>query len=268
MKTNWNILIPDLNWVEGIGFCKQADINSLQYIDEEGNLKNVEILREWDYIKNGKYYKNSGEITFDGSSDEDWHISGMSTSVHAVFYIRFEENRPYIETDVNSICKVICNRFNSLRVSQTAGASINTRGVSVIHIDNNELRFVIEKSELTTSDVAGFKAWLQDNPTTAVYLLHEPKVYDLVSPINLSSYEDETIVECMCGAISPTMRFKMTSYITELIKSNRDRIDELEDLHLSYLATLLEHEAKIAVLELRLPQGDDVVDDGGMDIIE
>ena len=269
MKTNWNELIPNLNWIEGIGFCKQADRKSPQYIDEEGNLKNVEILREWDYIKDGKYYKNSGEITFDGASDEDWYASSYNSSLptHVVFIFYFEENCPYSEHN-NAICSVICNNFKPLMVAQTAQSSkITTKGVSVYN-DGHELRFVIEKSELTTPDLAGFKAWLQDNPTTAVYLLHEPKVYDLVSPINLSSYEDKTVVECNSGTISPTMRFKMTSYITELIKSNRDRIDELEDLHLSYLATLLENETRITLLELGLPQSDNIVDDSGMDIIE
>ena len=125
----------------------------------------------------------------------------------------------------------------------------------------------VDKNECGTT-VEEVTSYISKNPITYVGELLEPKVYDLINPINLSSYEGETIVECNSGAISPTMRFKMTSYITELIKSNRDRIDELEDLHLSYLATLLENETRITLLELGLPQSDGIVDNDGMDIIE
>ena len=247
MKTNWNELIPNLNWIEGIGFCKQADINSLQYIDEEGNLKNVEILREWDYIKDGKYYVGSGQITLDGSEN-----------------ISLDGNRIIIKLSGNFENEQLIS--DKLKVIPLSDLLAGEKGVAIQKRSDSMSYIWCNIGEIDTPEK--MIIYLQDNPTTVVYQLAEPKVYDLVSPINLSSYEDETIVECNSGTISPTMRFEMTSYITELIKSNRDRIDELEDLHLSYLATLLENETRITLLELGLPQGDDVVDDGGMDIIE
>ena len=97
-----------------------------------------------------------------------------------------------------------------------------------IHINDTGLHITIEKTKLETQDVEGFKKWLKANPVTVVYKLVKEEVYEC-KPLLLNSYEDETIVQITSGAINPHLEFSITSHINNLVLSNRDRINYLEE---------------------------------------
>ena len=229
MKTNWNELIPDLNWVEGVGFCKQMDVNSLAYVDDEGNLKTDIVLREWDYIQDDKYVVGSEEVIL---NNENW-------VVHAIL-----ENTIRVRKSISSNGGLMkCDKLPYI-IDYSLDAPH-------IYISNGEtLWMFVDKSELATPDLAGFKTWLQTNPITIVYQLAEPKVYDLVSPINLPSYEGRTVVDCNLK-VPPIMSFTITSYISELVKTNRNRVSKVTNSISQYIETTLNHSDRLKKLEER-----------------
>ena len=72
--------------------------------------------------------------------------------------------------------------------------------------------------------------------TNTVYQLAEEEVYEL-APLHLDSYANETLILCNSGAISPKMEFSITSHINELVKSQGERINLLEEKVYQYMVT-------------------------------
>ena len=107
-----------------------------------------------------------------------------------------------------------------------------------IHINDTGLHITIEKTKLETQDVEGFKKWLKANPVTVVYKLVKEELYECI-PLSLNSYEDETIVQITSGAINPHLEFSITSHINNLVLSNRDRINYLEEKFTESLKKIL-----------------------------
>ena len=140
------------------------------------------VLREWDSIEkhsNGKYYyhKRSREIIFDGSSDENWYSDG-NTELNCRF-------RSTLYSDIKGY--TISDRFNSTTWSEYNTASGNDFLIN----GTNGINVTILKTKLSTQDVAGFKAWLQANPTTVVYQLAQEEVYECTN-LSLDTYSNQT----------------------------------------------------------------------------
>ena len=89
-------------------------------------------------------------------------------------YIRFAiapSALPYRTSDNNR--NVICDRFPS--------GGDTTNRPSVFIYTQSGIIFCIEKSRLSSPDIAGFKAWLAQNPTTVYYEMESP-IEEFIEP--------------------------------------------------------------------------------------
>ena len=216
---------------KGSIYPHKSDKKQILFYNENGELKPIQELHEWDSIEKHSdnkwyYHKRSGKVVLNGS-EGGIILLGDNTTSTLGFSIN-KSNFPNIKKisvypDEN---KVFNDRFNYL-----GGTLWNVDSVGIaLNADDDTRMFQIKllKTSLNTQDVAGFKQWLQANNVTVVYQLAEEEVYEL-APLHLDSYANETLILCNSGAISPKMEFSITSHINELVKSQGDRISLLEE---------------------------------------
>ena len=216
-----NFQISKTHFKDGIVINEFSSLNTnrethkkeILYKDTDDTYKLVPALMEWDEIDDskGKWYKRSEKVVLNGS-ESSWD-TGTNQGVTTRFKLPIS----------NIILKsdVICDRFNKEQ------AGTDKEGIDG-HVSDKVIQITIANSKLETQDLAGFKKWLQANPVTVVYQLAQEEVYD-IAPINLDAFANKTMVCCESGAISPHMSFAITSYIANLIQSNKERINKLEE---------------------------------------
>lgn len=125
-----------------------------------------------DYItQDDKVIRNVGEITFDGSSDENW-VSDIS---YGEEYVRFYALAPNLVTSQYKVGNVICDKF-PYRPYESANVQPNNE---YIIAGSGYIYVLIKKSRLSESTAQGFKTWLQSNPITVWYELATPTMNEL-----------------------------------------------------------------------------------------
>ncbi len=125
-----------------------------------------------DYItQDDKVIRNVGEITYDGSSDENW-VLGVS---YGEKYVRFSTSAPNLVTSPYKVGNVICDKF-PYRPYESADASPDNE---YIIAGSGYIYVLIEKSRLSESTAQGFKTWLQSNPIIVCYELATPTTNEL-----------------------------------------------------------------------------------------
>lgn len=163
------------------------------YLNEP--LRGVGNVKDKVYVKEDKVVveRNCSSVTFDGSDDEEWVYwsdntnNGKLDSSLISFYLSFTN---YISA--NNEILIINDRFipsNTVWASNTEKIALN--GDKIISFQIACLR-----SKLTTQDVAGFRQWLQNNPTTVVYQLATPTYEEVecdLSKLALEGYENGTL---------------------------------------------------------------------------
>ena len=209
----------------------QSDKKQILFYNSNGELEPIQELHEWDSIEKHSdnkwyYHKRSGKVVLNGSEDENWAMENNTNTIRFVLSNKL----------INPIIKqnnldIVCDKFNAkynFNLDEE-GIFINTRDNSA-----NSVYIRLLKTKLSTQDVTGFKQWLQANNVTVVYQLAEEEVYEL-APLHLDSYANETLILCNSGVISPKMEFSITSHINELIKSQGERINLLEEKVYKYM---------------------------------
>lgn len=213
-------------------------INSINYIPHKSHKKPIlyydtktqtwkkPIVREWDYIEelaNGKckYHKRSEEKVFNGSDDEGWVKHRFSES-NIIAYIPGDDLIGSTDYTKNIIC-------DKMQVIRTSGAmeSNKLEGITGYGSVTSKNWFYIGFNN-ATDDINFVKQKLQANPVTVVYQLAQEEVYEC-TPLNLDSYEGETLAMFIGGAINPKLEFEITSHINNVIMSNKNRINYLEN---------------------------------------
>ena len=125
-----------------------------------------------DYItQDDKVIGNIGEITYDGSSDENWAL-GVS---YGEKYARFSTSAPNLVTSPYKVGNVICDKF-PYRPYESADVQPDNE---YIIAGSGYIYVLIEKSRLSESTAQGFKTWLQSNPITVWYQLATPTTNEL-----------------------------------------------------------------------------------------
>lgn len=125
-----------------------------------------------DYItQDDKVIRNVGEITFDGSSDENW-VSDIS---YGEEYVRFYALAPNLVTSQYKVGNVICDKF-PYRPYESANVRPNNE---YIIAGSGYIYVLIKKSRLSESTAQGFKTWLQSNPIAVWYELATPTINEL-----------------------------------------------------------------------------------------
>lgn len=200
---------------------KKQQIKPLLYYDNNRNIVAISELREWDTIEkrsDGKYYyyKRSNEIVLNGS--ENWTHNHNTPEGICFFYT-------IISDLISAQPKPLNNRlpYNVLFFSG------NQETVTTSNNDNKIIYIGISQDKIQNStDPIQLKQWLQANNITVVYPLTQEEVYECVD-LTLSSYEGTTNFQIITSAIKPNVEFKISSYINNIILSNRDRINNIEE---------------------------------------
>lgn len=202
--------------------CKQ-DKKHLLFKDY-GTWKSIEELRgvpkACDTVEihsDGKYYyhKRTEKVVLNGT--ENWNIYDIADS---------HNNRQFYIQPIDVLAVDSRSTVNSINDTYK-DTMFNDRHLA----DNINSLFVNKNLIAILKDVStsleSFKNELQTKNVTVVYLLAEERVFE-VNPLFLEAYEGETSVLCNSGAIRPNMEFKITSYITNLVLLNQQRISLIE----------------------------------------
>ena len=188
------------------------------------------VLREWDSIEkynDGKYYyhKRSGEIVLNGS--ESWNIRTDLDKDNSSLFTLNIGNGFGGSNDTNCIS----NRF----IASTSIYSNDTEG---FYRNAGYIYIRINKSKLSTQDVAGFKQWLQANPTTVVYQLAQEEVYECTN-LDLITYQNETNLIVNSGAIQPRITLKVLNNVSNVVKLLQEKVSVLENKFIEGLKQVL-----------------------------
>ena len=209
----------------------QSDKKHLLYYNEETQMWEKPILREWDSMEkhaNGKYYyhQRSGEVVLNGS--EDWKQSSDTQEGFARFALWLNDMK-VLSDGVNNIFTWISGvTFANSTNNETIGSHINSTNLYVNILGNR----------LSTQDVQGFKAWLQANNVTVVYQLAQEKVYECTN-IDLITYANETNYMVESGAIAPKSILKVHNNISNVVKILQEKVSLLENKFIEGLKQVL-----------------------------
>ena len=194
----------------------KQDKKRILYYNDETQAWEKPVLREWDSIEkhsDGKYYyhKRSGEVVLNGS--EEWVLD--STQENTCRYRASNKN-------IKNSAKLIADRF------MFRGNLAHGDYEYIFMNDAKNLYININKSKPSSQDVAGFKAWLQANPTTVVYELAEEKVYECTD-LDLITYQNETNLMVEGGAIVPKTMLKVHQNIANIATILQEKVNVLEN---------------------------------------
>ena len=161
------------------------------YINEP--LRGVGDVKDKVYVKEDKVVvqRNCGSVTFDGSNDEEyiiWENNSKKPSQECFVLLNSMKHIPNIamSSDGHSGLNYTSNNFTRVNVSQ----------VGFVMQYYISMHFGLPKAVLKTDNIAGFRQYLQNNPTTVVYQLATP-VYEEVEYSNnrltLNTYNNSTL---------------------------------------------------------------------------
>ncbi|MDM0963501.1 BppU family phage baseplate upper protein [Clostridium perfringens] len=209
-------------------------------------LRSVNDVKDVMYEDNGqvKVNRKVGKYTFTG--DEGWTLGTQSSGWGEfddtlVFYLD-----PF-KAKTNT--RFICDKFAYKNV-----VNINEVGI-YNNVWGNKPHPVIriKKSELSTPDLEGFKAWLKTNPTTMIYQLTEPtiEIVENCVDIDLDTYQEKTYFNIL-NSLPGTLDFKVPSNIGSLVQSNAKEINNINEFINNFiLKALLEMNKDLAAIKIK-----------------
>ena len=127
-------------------------------------------------LQTGELIQRIGEMTFDGSNDEQWSRNTFSNNE-----INVNINRSIFDITVDNISKnndgkddtTQNNRLPNMQGTYLYSYS-SDRGVEGVGNPSGRIRIGLVRSRLSSDDVNGLKLWLQSNPITVQYELETP----------------------------------------------------------------------------------------------
>lgn len=141
---------------------------------ENNGIETYLTLAEGDTYESGQVTRVRKQITFDGSSDENWSL--QSTNSYGIANFK-------IDMAVNNLTDGCCNRFilqtSSIAATQTEGFMFSDYGDGTLFI-----RISKDKASTATE----LKTWLSTHPVTIEYELETPTTEELKIPTIPSYY--------------------------------------------------------------------------------
>lgn len=187
----------------------------------------------YDYIdlNRGKIVRNVGVVTFDGSDDEGWNISSTQYTDNIRFYTSILSD---LSIHVNLL--LLCNKFPYIKNMQ----GNDLTGISY----TNTLDIQLDKSNLSTKDLTGFKTWLNKNPITVVYQLVTPTEEDIPTELltqlkQLQTYSGKTNISFEASDVYPTIDLEYIKDTKKYIES-KEELDNQSIIDIDYRVTCLE----------------------------
>lgn len=170
----------------------------------------------YDYIDfdRSKIVRNIGVIAFNGSDDEGWCLSSTQYTNNIRFYTSILG-----DSTIHLNLLVLCNKFPYIK---------NMQGNDLMGISyTNTLDIQLDKSNLSTQDLTGFKTWLNKNPITVVYQLATPTEEDIPQELltqlkQLQTYSGETNISFEASDVYPTIDLEYIKDTKKYIESKTD----------------------------------------------
>lgn len=190
-------------------------------VNEEVELRGIGEVQDELNLLTGELTERIGEITFDGSDDENWGRNGtLSNNYETSFFTLSVDN---VKRNMNHITK-ICDK---LPVLADYNHKEDVEGVT--QVTDNQISIRVLKTSLSDDSVEGLKAYLQSNPITVQYqfITKSVKTVDLnvVDQNNtkidkIHVFNETTHVNASSDELTPTVNIgKSVSYPT-IIKPN------------------------------------------------
>lgn len=96
----------------------------------------------------------------------------------------------------------------------------------------------LKTAKLPSKDAQGVIQYLRYNQFLLTTELAEEKVYE-VNSLFLDAFDGESMFTCSSGVINAPVDFKISSYITNLVLLNQQRISYLENMFTSVFKSVL-----------------------------
>ncbi|WP_371025418.1 hypothetical protein LZ906_017590 (plasmid) [Paraclostridium ghonii] len=210
----------------------KTDRKTILYKDAYGAWKPVTELRGIDLNNcdtiekhsDDKHYLHvrTGKRVLNGS--ENWVLSALNQDDNTICF-QLDLNDSAFGSP-NKIDK-ISDEFPSV-IHNSANFNSDFEFISGLSSTSSNTGIRILKSRLETQDIAGFKKWLQTNNVTVIYQLAKEQVYE-VNPLDLESFESETMISIDSGVVAPYASWKITSYLPNFVRNLSSQVRQLQD---------------------------------------
>lgn len=149
-------------------YKENSALIDMNIYDEEGNITGYHELasidNERDIFLDGLLTKKIGKSIFNGT--ETWNITSAASG-----YLRFSL--------VNGIAQYSSNKAINNRLMQRTTEAHGAYEYLYLQPNTNVIYVQILPNKLETTDLAGFKKYLSENPIILYYILAEPQTYEL-----------------------------------------------------------------------------------------
>lgn len=222
---NGKIFIGSQNLKIDFNTVLKQDKKPILFKDTDGAWKPVTELRgidlnNCDTIENDKYNVKTNKTVLNGEGD--YYLStGVGNQTNTIMLglrgVPFKK-----PTDDKLKNHFLCSNANQLSGAQTwnddvEGVSLSINGIIFIRLS---------KSKAT--DLVSAKEYLKNNPIPLIYLTNEVKEYD-TNPLDLESFENETMISFGSAVIAPYASWKITSSLPNFAKELSNQIKQLQD---------------------------------------
>ena len=215
-----------------------VDKKEILYLNSDGEWTSPILRRVNETIRDtiekhddGKYYyhKRCEEVIINGSEAWQKHTGIEDDDKFCYFISHIYDESLYFDGHVTNLVaeRFITTNRRTLELERSNAICINSG-------DNNFHYYGLKilKSVLTTADADGLKSWLSANPITIVREDAE-KIFEC-TPIDLKSYEGDTIISIDSPIISPKITTRVNNDVSTVIETIKEKISILEsDLYTS-----------------------------------
>lgn len=167
---------------------------------EEVVLKSIGGVKDTLNCNTGEYVERIKEVVFNGSSSENWYLSG--TLPTDTSFTRFDINGQFVNGVQFGRNKVlVCDKLPYVFIHDLSGgsAAVAQECIANHSVDDNKINLVIKKERLTEVSVTGLKQWLQSNPITVQYELVTPVVKTV--DLSTSGNWEKVVLDGRQGAV-------------------------------------------------------------------
>lgn len=241
ISLTWGTIIEDGDYQLEMGGTVTSyvkpfeDKKPILFKDVDGGWKPVTELRGiidniYDTIENSKYNKKIDEIVL----DETLNYTLWKPNPNAVNTIMFSLPNLKIKrgSQYSPISNLLVNRIGVPKEPISTFKDLDKEGVG--YWDSTVSLFVsINKSQLETQDVAGFKKLLKNwkDEGQPLRIIYEKEVYEEyeVNPLDLESYSNETMILFNYGLVNGLSEFYIDSNLGSITLENMGRLSRIEN---------------------------------------
>ena len=150
-------------------------------------------------VTSGELVVDFAELVLNGKSSEAWTTSSTSNTGMSYFYVNQAVN-------ADTTSDYVCDSFDIYYGKMIASTPATSNLLNISNADASyRVRVMVLTSLLSANTVAGFKAWLANNPITIYYRLATPLTYQL-TPTQLSNLIGQNSIKADAGEVTVTYR--------------------------------------------------------------